>query len=154
MSKYDKLLFQILRGTADANVPFNDLRHLLISIGFEERIKGSHHIRKAGIVEKINLQARGQQSEGLSSTPGSGRDSEIQTGGRCLMHKYEIIIYWSAEDEAYVADVPELPGCMAHGDTYESAAANANEAIQLWIDTAREFGDPVPEPKGQRLMLA
>ena len=71
-----------------------------------------------------------------------------------LMHKYEIIIYWSNEDEAYVAEVPELPGCMAHGNTYEAAAANANEAIQLWIDTAQEFGDPIPEPKGQRLMLA
>ena len=70
------------------------------------------------------------------------------------MHKYEIIIYWSNDDGAYVADVPELPGCMAHGDTYESAASNANEAIQLWIDTAKEFGDPIPEPKGQRLMLA
>lgn len=71
-----------------------------------------------------------------------------------MTHKYEIIIYWSDEDQAYVAEVPELPGCMAHGDTHESALASANEAIQLWIDTAREFGDPVPEPKGQRLMLA
>ena len=70
------------------------------------------------------------------------------------MHKYEIIIYWSTEDEAYVAEVPELPGCTAHGATYESVAANTNEAIQLWIDTAKEFGDPIPEPKGQRLMLA
>ena len=57
MSRYDKLLFQILRGTSDANVPFNDLRHLLTSIGFEERIRGSHHMfRRAGIAEKINLQ--------------------------------------------------------------------------------------------------
>jgi predicted RNase H-like HicB family nuclease len=71
-----------------------------------------------------------------------------------VTHKYEIIIYWSNEDEAYVAEVPELPGCTAHGDTHELALANANDAIQLWIDTAREFGDPVPEPKGQRLMLA
>jgi predicted RNase H-like HicB family nuclease len=71
-----------------------------------------------------------------------------------MMHKYEVIIYWSNEDGAYVADVPELPGCMAHGDTHESALANANQAIQLWIDTAREFGDPVPEAKGQRLILA
>lgn len=70
------------------------------------------------------------------------------------MHKYEIIIYWSNEDAAYVAEVPELPGCIAHGNTYESAAAHTNEAIQLWIDTAKEFGDPIPEPKGQRLMLA
>jgi predicted RNase H-like HicB family nuclease len=70
------------------------------------------------------------------------------------MHKYEIIIYWSNEDNAYIAEVPELPGCVAHGDTQAAALENANEAIQLWIDTAEEFGDPVPEPKGQRLMLA
>jgi predicted RNase H-like HicB family nuclease len=70
------------------------------------------------------------------------------------MHKYEIIIYWSREDEVFVAEVPELPGCTAHGDTHAAALANADEAIRLWIDTAREFGDPIPEPKGQRLMLA
>ncbi len=70
------------------------------------------------------------------------------------MHKYEIIIYWSNEDNAYVSEVPELPGCVAHGDTQAAALENANEVIQLWIDTAEEFGDPVPEPKGQRLMLA
>ncbi len=70
------------------------------------------------------------------------------------MYKYEVIIYWSDEDEAFVAEVPELPGCMAHGDTYEEALASAQEAIGLWIDTAREFGDPVPEPKGRRLQLA
>ena len=54
----------------------------------------------------------------------------------------------------FVAEVPELPGCMAHGNTPESALANAHAAIQLWIDAAREFGDPIPEPKGERLMLA
>ncbi len=70
------------------------------------------------------------------------------------MHKYEIIIYWSNEDQVFIAEVPELPGCMAHGNTQEAALANANQAIQLWIDTAREFGDPIPEPKGERLMLA
>jgi predicted RNase H-like HicB family nuclease len=70
------------------------------------------------------------------------------------MHKYEIIIYWSNDDQVFVAEVPELPGCMAHGNTPESALANAKEAIQLWIDTAKEFGDPIPEPKGERLMLA
>ena len=64
MSKYDKLLFQILRGTSDANVSFNDLRHLLTSLGFEERIRGSHHIfRRAGIVEKINLQREGNKAK-------------------------------------------------------------------------------------------
>ena len=70
------------------------------------------------------------------------------------MHKYEVILYWSNADDAFVAEVPELPGCMAHGDTQEAALKHANEAMALWIDTAREFGDPVPEPKGERLMLA
>jgi predicted RNase H-like HicB family nuclease len=70
------------------------------------------------------------------------------------MNKYEIIIFWSDEDDAYVADVPELPGCMAHGNTHESALANAKEAIQLWLETAKEFGDPIPAPKGRRLVYA
>ena len=70
------------------------------------------------------------------------------------MYKYEIILYWSNDDDAFVAEVPELPGCMAHGDTQESALKNVNQAIALWIDTAKEFGDPIPEPKGERLMLA
>jgi predicted RNase H-like HicB family nuclease len=70
------------------------------------------------------------------------------------MHKYETIIYWSNEDQIFVAEVPELRGCTAHGDTPESALAHAHEAIQLWIDTTREFGDPIPDPKGERLMLA
>ena len=67
---------------------------------------------------------------------------------------YEIIIYWSNEDEVFVAEVPELPGCIAYGDTEELALQNIKEAIQLWIDTAREFGDPVPGPKGRRLIYA
>ena len=70
------------------------------------------------------------------------------------MYKYEVILYWSNKDNAFVAEVPELPGCMAHGATQEAALKNAQEAVGLWIDTAREFGDPVPEPKGARLMLA
>ena len=70
------------------------------------------------------------------------------------MHKYEIIIYWSNEDGAFVAEAPELPGCAAHGGTQEEVLAHINEAIDLWIETAQEFGDPIPEPKGERLMLA
>ena len=65
------------------------------------------------------------------------------------MYKYEIIIYWSNEDQAFVAEVLELSGCMAHGTTQELALKQVNEAIRLWIDTAKEFGDPVPEPKGR-----
>ncbi len=70
------------------------------------------------------------------------------------MYKYEIILYWSNADSAFVAEVPELPGCMAHGDTQDAALRNVTQAMELWIDTAREFGDPIPEPKGERLLLA
>jgi len=70
------------------------------------------------------------------------------------MSKYEIIIFWSDEDQVYIADIPELPGCMAHGDTEESALANAKDAMVFWLETARELDRPIPEPKGRRLMFA
>jgi len=67
--------------------------------------------------------------------------------------KYEVIIYWSNEDRAYIAEVPELPGCAADGATYKKALANAEVIIQEWIETAKELKRPIPEPKG-RLMFA
>ncbi len=70
------------------------------------------------------------------------------------MNRYEIIIFWSDEDQMFVAEVPELSGCMAHGPTPEDALANTKEAITLWIETAKEFGDPIPVPKGRRLHFA
>lgn len=71
-----------------------------------------------------------------------------------MTEKYEIILYWSAEDQVFVAEVPELPGCIAHGKTQETALKNAKAAMQLWLDTAKEFGESIPQPKGRRLMLA
>lgn len=67
--------------------------------------------------------------------------------------RYEIIIYWSDEDEAFIAEVPELPGCASDGKTYEEALANVQVIIEQWIETARELGRPIPEPRG-RLMFA
>jgi predicted RNase H-like HicB family nuclease len=69
------------------------------------------------------------------------------------MSKYEIIIYWSHDGDAYVAEVPELAGCMADGKTYQEALANAEVIIQEWMDRAKELGRKVPEPKG-RLVFA
>ncbi len=69
------------------------------------------------------------------------------------MIRYEVIIYWSEEDKAFIAEVPELPGCMADGATYQEALANAEIVIQEWIETARELGRAIPEPKG-RLVYA
>ncbi len=70
------------------------------------------------------------------------------------MLRYEIILYWSNQDDVFIAEAPELPGCMAHGDTQQEALSNIKAAMRLWIDTARERGRSVPEPKGERLMLA
>lgn len=67
--------------------------------------------------------------------------------------RYEIIIYWSDEDGAFIAEVPELPGCAADGSTYAEALANAQEIVAEWIETARELGRAIPEPRG-RLMFA
>jgi len=68
-------------------------------------------------------------------------------------YKYEIVIYWSKEDEAFIAEVPELPGCAADGATYAEAVANVDVIIQEWIEAASELGRPIPEPRG-RLMYA
>ena len=68
-----------------------------------------------------------------------------------MNNKYEIIIYWSEEDNAYLAEVPELPGCMADGQTYQEALANAERIVQEWIETAKELGRPIPEAKGRLL---
>lgn len=69
------------------------------------------------------------------------------------MVRYEIIIYWSHEDEAFIAEVPELPGCMADGSTYKEAVDNVEVLIQEWIETAKELGRSIPQPKG-RLIFA
>jgi predicted RNase H-like HicB family nuclease len=70
-----------------------------------------------------------------------------------LTPKFEVIIYWSEPDQAFIAEVPELPGCAADGRTYHEALSNAEVVIQEWIETARELGRPIPVPKG-RLVVA
>ena len=70
-----------------------------------------------------------------------------------MVPKYEVIIYWSEEDKAFIAEVPELPGCVADGRTYREALANVQVIIKEWIETAKELGRPIPQPKG-RLVFA
>ena len=60
---------------------------------------------------------------------------------------YELVIYWSEDDQAFLVDVPDLPGCMADGETYEAALANAQQVVEEWIQSAQELGRPVPEPQ-------
>ncbi len=69
------------------------------------------------------------------------------------MNKYEVIIYWSEEDDAFIAEIPELPGCMADGKTYQEAVSNAEIIMTEWIETAKEIGRSIPQAKG-RLMYA
>jgi predicted RNase H-like HicB family nuclease len=68
---------------------------------------------------------------------------------RYSMHRYELIIYWSEEDNAYIAEVPELPGCMADGATYDEALKNVQMIIYEWIETAKDLGREIPQPKGK-----
>jgi len=70
-----------------------------------------------------------------------------------MMSKYELVIWWSTDDEAFLVEVPELPGCMADGKTYEEALANVQVIITEWIETAKDLGRPIPQPRG-RLMFA
>ena len=67
--------------------------------------------------------------------------------------KYELIIYWSEIDQAFIAEIPELPGCAADGETYQEAVQNAEVVIREWIETAQELGRSIPEPRG-RLLFA
>ena len=69
------------------------------------------------------------------------------------MYKYELIVWWSEKDQSYIVEVPELPGCMSDGETYEKALKNIKVIISEWIETARELGREIPEPKG-KLMYA
>ncbi len=69
------------------------------------------------------------------------------------MTRYEVIIYWSIEDDSFIAEVPELPGCLADGKTYRDALTNVEVVIQEWIETAKEIGQAIPQPKG-KLMYA
>lgn len=149
MGRHEKLLLQILRGTSDANVPFEGLCALLVRLGFEERIRGGHHIFIRGDVDEIlNLQPRGPSAKVYQVKQVREEESLMKPE-----YRYEVIIYWSGEDGSFIAEVPELPGCAADGVTYEEVVENVQLVIGEWIETAREIGRPIPEPRG-RLLFA
>jgi predicted RNase H-like HicB family nuclease len=145
-----KTLSKVLGGLADKNIRFQDLKKLLSDLGFSVRIKGDHHIfYKEGVEEIVNLQplsdgkAKAYQVKQVRVSLNTNFIKEFK------MYKYELIIFWSAEDGRYVVEVPELPGCMADGKTYEEAIKNAEVVISEWIETARSLGRELPEPKGR-----
>ena len=113
----------------------------LLRLGFVERVRGSHHIfRKEGVRERINLQRDGshakpyqvrQVRQVVHETPPRGEAIDAQVRDHASTG--------ANEDVTFVAEVPELPGCMAHGDTQEAALQHVNDAMDLWIETAREL---------------
>jgi predicted RNase H-like HicB family nuclease len=119
----------------------------------EKRVRGSHHLFRRTGVERGLIGSGQVRTRSLPTKVGPVNNLEGKTAFPTMI-KYEIIQYWSEEDGAFIAEVPELPRCAAHGGTQQEALSNSQDAIRLWIDTAKEFGDPVPEPKGRRLIFA
>jgi predicted RNase H-like HicB family nuclease len=96
----------------------------------------------------------GKQGESLSSQTGESTHFEIQAGKvEIMQNRYELVIYWSEEDHCFVAEVPELPGCMADGSSYQEVVRNVELIIDEWRATAQALGRPIPEPAG-KLMYA
>lgn len=158
---------RILSGQSDHNIRFEDLRNFLQNVGFDERVSGSHHIMGGdGIRDISDLQPlpdgkakayQVRQVLGILKRHGitqvsdlwSCRRGRLRLARGYNMYKYEIHIHWSEEDEAFIAEVPELPGAMADGGTPEEAVANVRETIRPRIEYAREHGREVPAPQSE-----
>lgn len=157
MSKITKTLNRVLRGNADANIRFDDLCALLSHLGFTERIRGDHHIFTRDGFEACSLPigslAGSSRNHGQPRTNLTREQARRQwrEKGMASEIKYEIILYWSKDDQAFIAEVPELAGCAADGATYQEALANVEVVIQQWIETAQELGRPIPTPRGRLL---
>ena len=154
MSQIQKLFLLICSGKSDRNIKFAELQSVLLALGFVlSRINGDHFIyTKVGIEEIINIQPdKGDSSKAKSIQVKQIRniikkyDMEVWKA----MTNYERVIFWSKEDNCWVVEVPELPGCQADGSTPEEAFKNSELIIQEWIDTAISLGRKVPEPMGR-----
>ncbi|MCW3109012.1 MAG: type toxin-antitoxin system HicB family antitoxin [Segetibacter sp.] len=121
---------------------------LLISLDFVLRIKGSHHtFSNSNVEEIINIQPIGSKAKAYQVK--QVREIIIKYKLVVMIPKYEIIIYWSQEDESFIAEVPELPGCMSDGKSHQEALKNVEQIISEWIETAIELGRTIPSPKGK-----
>ena len=136
MSRKDKRFRRVMDADTSSGIRFGDLRAILRSCGFEERVRGSHHIF-------------------TKTLPGSSGPQAVEpiqdwSWREMVSHdyRYETTVRWSEDDQAFIAEVPELPGCMADGATQAEALANAKIVIAEWIETARELGRAIPRPGG------
>lgn len=142
-------LFQRASRGDVANNSFTDFVHLVEAFGFIlKRIKGSHHVFwLPGTDEILSLQPDGQPGQGLLG-PGSAQTSGGEPVGieRITMHDYHINVFYSVEDRCYIADIPDLKGCSAHGPSAQQALAEVLIAKEAWLEVAREVGRSIPEP--------
>ena len=148
-----KILFKVLGGQSDANIPFNDLVRLLLRLGFDLRIRGSHHIFPSRTSMKSSISSRSAQKRSPIRSGKSGNSSANMASRIFKAPKYPISIFWSDSDKAFIARVPDLPGCMADGPSYQTALAAAEVVIRDWIETARDLGRTIPRPT-RRLALS
>lgn len=137
----------------DQGFPFDELTGILERLGFSCRIRGDHHVfSRADIREIMNLQPIGSLAKPYQVKQVRGLFMKAYWGEG--MYRYELMVYWSQQDDSFIVEVPELPGCVSDGASYEQAIANAQIVIREWIETARELGRPIPEPRGRRLAFA
>lgn len=156
MSKIKKRLRRFLSGSLDHFMEFDELLHIMRLYEFEERIAGDHHIFiKEDAREVINLQSNNGMAKPYQVK--QVREFILNTPTPPLilddLVKYEIVIFWSEEHDCFLAEVPELPGCKADGNTYAEALNHVEGIIEEWMAVANELGWSIPEPKG-RLLFA
>ena len=159
VTRFAKLLERLLSGDADRAFAFDDVCTVLLRLGFTRRVRGSHHIfTRDGIRDIFS-------SHGAAVMPSRIRCDRsamwsFVMGWRSSCHppkeptmkpelRYEVVLYWSEEDEAFIAEVPELAGGAADGASSGEALAAVEVVISQWIETATELGRPIPTPKGR-----
>jgi predicted RNase H-like HicB family nuclease len=135
---------KLMSGGSDANIEFADLCGYLKSLGFAERISGDHHILRIPRTGPILTLQPGPGGKAKAYQVKQARAPGQAGTVRQEMENYKVVIWWSDEDAAFVAEMPELPGCMADGKTREEALAAIQEAAALWIDTAKLDGREIP----------
>ena len=141
-------IYERLLGALSNPVPFRDFEQCIVACGFVYwRSRGSHRSYKhPQVAEVLTIQPRGKDAQ--PSAPLSRYYENAQSqAGQLMQPRYHINVFWSDEDGRWIADVPDLRYCSAHGDTPEEAVAEARVAIELWLETALDSGVPVPEAR-------
>jgi predicted RNase H-like HicB family nuclease/predicted RNA binding protein YcfA (HicA-like mRNA interferase family) len=150
--KPDVLLARIRRAD-NTNVSFDDLVRLVQALGFREvGGRDSHRVfAHPDVAELVNLQVERGQAKALPGQASCGPWCAVQfvVGGGAMNPGYRIEVFWSDEDEVWIADVPDLPMCSAHGPTPHEAVGEVEQAIEAWLDAARATGRPAPKPSSR-----